>query len=281
MTDKERQEDDKLKNLIHKAYNFSDEQLLEEYEDAKNSLSDSDFPGIEDRIYQKLQKRLEEEGRTEGTSETSNINNLAEASAAAAIKPSVIRFKKKKLLSVGLLAAAFVGLLGVPAVGEKNYFLRIYQGGETAKVNNSNYVKASGKLNEAYERAAEELDMPIMKLGYMPEKMEFIECGISDGIADFYFKCNKNKIHFVQEKREMDALLGQDSDRNNLINSVRNEWLQKDIDISQEKCENGEKGYSSLICIENRIYCIFRKNCASVPEERSAIPLQTEQSSAG
>ena len=27
--------------------------------------------------------------------------------------------------------------------------------------------------------------------------------------------------------------------------------------------------------------CIFRKNCASVPEERSAIPLQTEQSSAG
>ena len=27
--------------------------------------------------------------------------------------------------------------------------------------------------------------------------------------------------------------------------------------------------------------CIFRKNCASVPEERSAIPLQAEQSSAG
>ena len=27
--------------------------------------------------------------------------------------------------------------------------------------------------------------------------------------------------------------------------------------------------------------CIFRKNCASVPEERSAIPLQTEQSPAG
>lgn len=29
------------------------------------------------------------------------------------------------------------------------------------------------------------------------------------------------------------------------------------------------------------LLCIFRKNCASVPEERSAIPLQTEQSSAG
>ena len=33
--------------------------------------------------------------------------------------------------------------------------------------------------------------------------------------------------------------------------------------------------------IGNFDVCIFRKNCASVPEERSAIPLQTEQSSAG
>lgn len=31
----------------------------------------------------------------------------------------------------------------------------------------------------------------------------------------------------------------------------------------------------------NESACIFRKNCASVPEERSAIPLQTEQSSVG
>ena len=43
------------------------------------------------------------------------------------------------------------------------------------------------------------------------------------------------------------------------------------LSLSKEKKEIGE-------CI---LGCIFRKNCASVPEERSAIPLQTEQSSAG
>lgn len=36
----------------------------------------------------------------------------------------------------------------------------------------------------------------------------------------------------------------------------------------------------NTIC-KDPFFCIFRKNCASVPEERSAIPLQTEQSSAG
>lgn len=42
------------------------------------------------------------------------------------------------------------------------------------------------------------------------------------------------------------------------------------------------KQISNFICITWYYeYCIFRKNCASVPEERSAIPLQTEQSSVG
>lgn len=39
-----------------------------------------------------------------------------------------------------------------------------------------------------------------------------------------------------------------------------------------------KKRYNFLL---SQLDCIFRKNCASVPEERSAIPLQTEQSSAG
>ena len=45
------------------------------------------------------------------------------------------------------------------------------------------------------------------------------------------------------------------------------------------------KNKNNIIQFEHGIiapkWCIFRKNCASVPEERSAIPLQTEQSSAG
>lgn len=38
---------------------------------------------------------------------------------------------------------------------------------------------------------------------------------------------------------------------------------------------------SDILWVLLQMNCIFRKNCASVPEERSAIPLQTEQSSAG
>lgn len=44
----------------------------------------------------------------------------------------------------------------------------------------------------------------------------------------------------------------------------------KDLDLA--------RGNFNRYCRDE--FCIFRKNCASVPEERSAIPLETEQSSA-
>lgn len=56
-------------------------------------------------------------------------------------------------------------------------------------------------------------------------------------------------------------------------------WISDEKGIKIKDREYAEEmlrqiGYFPLMCI-------FRKNCASVPEERSAIPLQTEQSSAG
>ncbi len=48
------------------------------------------------------------------------------------------------------------------------------------------------------------------------------------------------------------------------------------------KCNNKQpQMIGEYISALSNVACIFRKNCASVPEERSAIPLQTEQSSAG
>ena len=55
-----------------------------------------------------------------------------------------------------------------------------------------------------------------------------------------------------------------------------------DDDIRIAKiCKYAKKYKIGVVLTSLRKVCIFRKNCASVPEERSAIPLQTEQSSAG
>jgi len=61
---------------------------------------------------------------------------------------------------------------------------------------------------------------------------------------------------------------------------------QREIAMHRDDPETSSKLFweieiLSLTTTAVSLICIFRKNCASVPEERSAIPLQTEQSSAG
>ena len=57
------------------------------------------------------------------------------------------------------------------------------------------------------------------------------------------------------------------------------EEIQEELEQQIEKGRDIDERIQRIK--ERRTVCIFRKNCASVPEERSAIPLQTEQSSAG
>ena len=53
------------------------------------------------------------------------------------------------------------------------------------------------------------------------------------------------------------------------------------MSMTQEKMYMNVDDVCAVLGVSKAFACIFRKNCASVPEERSAIPLQTEQSSAG
>ena len=58
--------------------------------------------------------------------------------------------------------------------------------------------------------------------------------------------------------------------------------LQKlGVNYTQEQLDQIKQAEEQRLRQRRMERCIFRKNCASVPEERSAIPLQTEQSSAG
>ena len=80
------------------------------------------------------------------------------------------------------------------------------------------------------------------------------------------------------------------------INTPLHDWKTTRIDngknvkvegldwwFAYNSIKHDEKESIKNATFENAVLalCIFRKNCASVPEERSAIPLQTEQNSAG
>ena len=105
------------------------------------------------------------------------------------------------MLMVALIAA-FVGMLGAKSVGGNNYFFSSREKDMEIVMNNGRNYTSIGELNEAYEIAGQKLDIKILRLGYIPKHMKFIEMNINENKAVFVFKYEGNKrIHFSQVQR--------------------------------------------------------------------------------
>lgn len=203
MTDKERQEDEKLKKCLQIAYGATDEQLLMELEEAEASLDASEFPGAEERMFRRFMEMEREEREKENLSEDAVQDNMAVpgmdtagggmgADGTDKNKKKIRKFGKKKVFLVAALVAVFVGALGVTAVGEKNYFFRGYD----LILDNDNNKMDMSELERAYKKIEEESDVKLLKLGYIPSDLLLENLVISQDRVILQFSYRGNKVIF-------------------------------------------------------------------------------------
>ena len=244
MTEVEKRENETLKKCLKQAYGYSDEQLRKEMEEAEQSLNDSDFPGAEKRLYQKI---MEREAREKKASATGTSDRKKE-----------VRPGKKRIFLVAILAAAFVGLLGLTAVGEKSYFFRMRNKTKGIVFNNGKNLQKTSRLEHAYEEIESQLDIEILKLSYIPAKLRIEEVSIEDGWSEIQFDYDGNKVYYVQTKKYGETSIGVNSDRNE-ENSIWNDWIKKEITYSESKLEDGLSEYEAHIIIGDILYSIYGK----------------------
>ena len=185
------------------------------------------------------------------------ITEIPPIAAAAAPGERVIRFGKKKVVVVGILAAAFVGMLGVTAIGGKNYFFRDREIEMGIIYNNDKNLRYNGSLDEIYYQIENELEISPLKLGYIPEGMELVELDITNKNADIVFKYKEKYIHFFQERLQQEASVGINSDRILLKDVIYNDWIKKDFVLEEENLEDGNIGYAAVLSLGNARYRIM------------------------
>lgn len=266
VTDQERREDEALKNCIVEAYGCTDEDILAELEEIEATLSESDFPGIEERAYQKLMARIAEEEEVKAAEET--VEKVTEIPAEVKVDPKiesstdetdgkVVRIGKKKVLMVAVLAAAFVGALGVTAIGGKSYFFRgMNKNDVKVTFDNDKRIVETSNLEDAYQEIKKELGEGILKLEYIPEGMKFDKLVLDADKAIISFQYNDNIIYFIQIVREEGAALGVSSDRK-IEGIVDNVWVNKHIEYGKNVLDNGKGEFEAQFAIDNRIYRLF------------------------
>lgn len=271
MTDKERQEDEKLKKCLQTAYGATDEQLLKELEEAEASLDASEFPGAEERMFRRFMEMEREEREKENLSEDAVQDNMAVpgmdtagggmgADGTDKNKKKIRRLGKKKVFLVAALVAVFVGALGVTAVGEKNYFFR----GRSRDINDLVFNNDKNKtdisrLEEAYEEVSENLNITVLKLGYIPYDLRLENLVVSQDWAIFQFDYKGDKIYFIQGERNDSASSATKSDRQQDTEIVENEWMNQEVVIKENQLDNGEVEYEAKFSYQGAYYLINGK----------------------
>ena len=271
MTDKERQEDEKLKKCLQTAYGATDEQLLKELEEAEASLDASEFPGAEERMFRRFMEMEREEREKENLSEDAVQDNMTVPGMDAAgggmgadgtdkNKKKIRRLGKKKVFLVAALVAVFVGALGVTAVGEKNYFFR----GRSRDINDLVFNNDKNKtdisrLEEAYEEVSENLNITVLKLGYIPYDLRLENLVVSQDRAIFQFDYKGDKIYFIQGERNDSASSATKSDRQQDTEIVENEWMNQEVVIKENQLDNGEVEYEAKFSYQGAYYLINGK----------------------
>ena len=264
MADRDKLEDERLKNCIQDAYGYSDEDLLREMEEAEASLDETEFLGAEDRIFQRIlereasekeagKKEVGENAEPEGGAVVSGRITNSKASSVSKEEKRRIRIGKKKILLAAALVALFAGLLGVSAVGEKNYFFRRDNKEKYMVLDNDKNRPNIGSLEEIYEEIEEKCGAQILKMGYIPLELTVSNVSMAEGNYMITFDYGDEKIHYLLEKQKTSASLSVNSDKDE-VEGIYNSWLKKYIDVSCNLLENERTEWEAVLELDNMIY---------------------------
>lgn len=255
MADLEKREDQKIRECLQQAYGYSDEQLLKKMEEAEKSLEDTDFPGAEERIFQKLMERkAAEEEKEEREGKPAQMPEPAPPGASISGGAAPKRFRKRKLAISAVLAAAFAVLLGITAIGGRSYFLRERRNElNTVILNNDLNEQRTSKVEDVYQLIGANLEIPVLRLGYVPTNLIFQEAEWKENSVTVRFEYEKNIIILFEGKQTNSISVGFKSDRKGK-ELVYNEWLNQEIVYFENELENGYIEYETLLTVDENVY---------------------------
>ena len=258
---KDRHEDETLIKQIQESFGGSDEQLQARMDRIEKSLTSDEFAGAEDRIMSKLMSRIAVEEKTvEISAVADNAPETAEGTPeeTEVKEEKPVRFGRKKIFLVAALAATFAGVLGVTAIGEKSYFFREDERRVEVIFDSGRNISDVSSLEEAYLEIRKQFGENVIALNYIPHNSKFESLRFDNGRAIIKLKIDENYLYLIQWKRSETSSLNMSSDRN-VIHTIKNEWMNLDIEYKENKLADQEAEFEAQIEVEGIASWVFGK----------------------
>lgn len=234
-------EDNFIDQRVAEAFGYGDEQLENELDDAVAAA--------------------EENGYRAPEGELERIMNRLESRPVPRRKVVRIRRVVKTLIAAAVLGTMVVG--GGMWVGAKRYYVYEIQN----QMNSNNIVfdnNSSNNLtldnisdkNEVYAQIEKNLNIEVMELSYLPEKMVFRDVSISKKKSVIEFSDGENDLFWYQGLSDKPSSLGYVSDTQE-HKEAYNLFLNENFPVYEEQLENGKTEFGIRIVQDNVYYILY------------------------
>jgi len=220
------------------------EEIVVEVETKVETETPTEIPEIEEVLSEDAESVSEVEEETSAT--------------AVAGEEKVIRFGRKKVILVAALAAAFIGVLGVTAIGEKSYFFREDERRVETIFDSGKSIADVSSFEESYVAIQEFFGTRVFSMNYIPEKALFDELVFDGNKAVLKMDYEGNYLYLIQWKRSEESSLSINSDRKgNRV--VENVWLGSTVSYSENVLGDGTIEVEAQIENNGMVAWIFGK----------------------
>lgn len=253
--DEQRCEND-LDQLVKQAFGIDDDQLLRDFLLAQTEIKDSQIPPEPENGFECLLGKVGERGiEPRYNSEDMHWNEHREK-----VKRKYRRVKP--LLRVAVAVGALLVLLvamGMTAGAKRSYKYYVTERDSSKHdivLGNVDSDNVEDPLEMAYKQISELLNVDVLRLGYVPEKLIYMKTAVNGKRATMYFEYEDNMFYIIQQVDETGSRINIVSDRKG-DESVYNKWLKREILIEKAVTENEEIEISADIIGEDAYYQLF------------------------
>ncbi len=235
-------ENNPIDQKVAESFNRTDQQRAKELDAIKASVSTANLPKAPDGELQKIMDRVEEELNAKPSQhKKNNVRKMVKMLAAAAV-----------------LGAMVIG--GSMWVGAKRYYT--YDSQERNDLNNviafdnspdNLIIYGKDEEQKAYEQIKKELNIKVLELSYLPDKILFSEYEVRGRKGLIKFSAGTDKLYFYQGINDKPSSLSFVSDMEEL-EKVYNQYLDMEIMVYQQELSDGNKEYGMIINENNAYY---------------------------
>ena len=170
---------------------------------------------------------------------------------------SIFHKKRMKVLLVAVAAgiAVFGGTMVASGKREYNYGIYPIVGKQNLVMKNNAVLDTADDLETAYQRIEDELGIPVIELGYIPEGMKFKQLMIENNNAIIQFEYNGKSVYLREEKypTSKEVFHLKVSDRKEFM-KIYSKWIDESIAVEKNILQDGLVEYSAGINHENEGY---------------------------